>query len=183
MGVLSRAASWPTAVLLTAFLSCAPTAWAGPPTPGPPAFPSPGWTVPVAGQWNAPPSAPAPNAVVSEVNRRRSEEGCAAVRLRTSLDRAAQAHSSDMAAHRLLTHTGTDGSAPENRMRTAGYRPVATGETIEIGPADAGAAVAAWMAGPPHRAILLTCRYTDAGVGRTDGPDGAWWTLDLASRD
>ncbi|OIK05167.1 hypothetical protein BIV23_14410 [Streptomyces monashensis] len=141
-------------------MSCAPPAWAGPAAPSSPA-------------WG--------DDVVSALNRLRAEAGCAAVRPRVSLRRAARAHTSDMAAHRHLTHTGTDGSAPQDRMRTAGYRPVATGETIEVGPADAGAAVAAWMAGPPHRAILLTCRYTDAGTGVADGPDGTWWTLVPAS--
>ncbi|OIK02959.1 hypothetical protein BIV25_00310 [Streptomyces sp. MUSC 14] len=147
--------------MLLAFLSCAPPARAGRPASSSPA---------------------GGDAVVAGLNQLRAGAGCAAVRLRASLRRAAQGHSSDMAAHRHLTHTGTDGSAPQDRMRTAGYRPVATGEVIEVGPAGADAAVAEWMAGPPHRAILLTCRYTDAGVGRTDSPDGAWWTLDLASR-
>ncbi|MGN5379926.1 CAP domain-containing protein [Streptomyces lasalocidi] len=63
------------------------------------------------------------DAVVAGLNQLRAGAGCAAVRLRASLRRAAQGHSSDMAAHRHLTHTGTDGSAPQDRMRTSWLPP------------------------------------------------------------
>ncbi|WP_181139971.1 CAP domain-containing protein [Streptomyces sp. Ru71] len=119
--------------------------------------------------------------MAAEVNRRRSAAGCPPVRLWAALTRAAQRHSEDMARQQRLTHTGSDGSGPEERMRAAGYRAGHSGETITAGPATPGAAVAAWMDSPPHRAILLTCGYTHAGVGATGGPGGPWWTLDLAS--
>ncbi|MFG2638174.1 CAP domain-containing protein [Streptomyces sp. NPDC048362] len=108
--------------------------------------------------------------------------GCAPVRLRRSLNRAARTHSADMARHRRLTHVGPDGRRPTDRMRAAGYRPGATGEAVASGAASARAVVGQWMDSPPHRAILLTCRYTDAGVGVAHGPGGPWWTLDLAAR-
>jgi len=179
--------------VLAVLLSCEPAAWAGPPVPGPPPpYEVPSWPVPVAGQWHAPSShgsrpshgtaAGAAARVAAEVNRRRSEAGCASVRLLAPLNRAAQAHSADMAAHGRLTHSGTDGSRPDDRMRATGYRPRHTGEAVAAGAATAEAVVRQWMDSPPHRAILLTCRYTDAGVGRAGGSDNPWWTLDLAAR-
>lgn len=123
---------------------------------------------------------PASTQLISEVNRHRATAGCPAVRLRESLNRAAEAHSADMAAHGRLSHTGTDGSGPEDRMRAAGYQPGHSGEVIAVGQATATAVVGLWMDSPSHRSILLTCRYTDAGVGVAAGPDGPWWTLDLA---
>ncbi|MEU7422690.1 CAP domain-containing protein [Streptomyces sp. NPDC040750] len=143
-----------------------------PPPSGPPSHPAP-----------RPRSRRSPRAIVAaEVNRRRERAGGAPVRLRRSLNRAAQTHSADMARHRRLTHVGPDGRRPTDRMRAAGYRPGATGEAVASGAASARAVVGQWMDSPPHRAILLTCRYTDAGVGVAHGPGGPWWTLDLAAR-
>ncbi|CAL9340026.1 CAP domain-containing protein [Streptomyces sp. enrichment culture] len=119
--------------------------------------------------------------MVSEVNRHRATAGCPALRQRAALNRAAEAHSADMAAHGRLSHVGTDGSGPDDRMRAAGYEPGPTGEVIAVGLATASAVVGDWMDSPPHRAILLSCRYTDAGAGTAAGPDGPWWTLDLAA--
>ena len=183
--------------LLAVLLPCAPTAWAGPPVPVPPPYQVPQWPVPVPGQWQSPwgtavhgtlrhgtaPLGIDPAARVADaINRRRAEAGCARVRLRTSLNRAAQVHSTDMARHQRLSHSGTNGSGPDDRMRAAGYRPGHTGEAVVAGPPTAGAAVTQWMDSPPHRAIILTCSYTDAGVGVATGSGGPWWTLDLATK-
>ncbi|MEU2930189.1 CAP domain-containing protein [Streptomyces sp. NPDC007251] len=151
--------------------------------PGPPPYQVPQWPVPPLpghGRSHASPSR-ARTGMVSELNRRRTEAGCSPVRQRASLVRAARRHSADMARHGRLTHAGSDGSSPERRMRAAGYGRGETGEVVAAGPAGARAALAEWMDSPPHRAILLTCRYTVAGAGRADGPGGPWWTLDLAS--
>lgn len=119
--------------------------------------------------------------MIDEVNRRRADAGCPSVRLRDTLSRAAQRHSADMSHHERLSHAGTDGSRPVDRMRAAGYRPGPAGEVIAAGSATPVSTVALWMDSPSHRAIVLTCRYTDAGIGVADGPGGPWWTLDLAA--
>ncbi|MFD0549196.1 CAP domain-containing protein [Streptomyces rectiviolaceus] len=119
--------------------------------------------------------------MATEINRRRTEARCPRVRLQRSLNRAARAHSADMADRQRLTHTGGDGSRPADRMRAAGYRPAFSGEALASGSTTAGAAVRRWMESPPHRAIILGCRYTHAGVGVAAGPNGPWWTVDLAA--
>ncbi|BCL26682.1 hypothetical protein GCM10017557_15410 [Streptomyces aurantiacus] len=184
--------------ILAALLPQAPAAGTGagaePPVAAPPSYPVPPWPVPDAphpphpGQWpasadrRADPAADPAAAVAAELNGHRTEAGCHRVRLRAALTRAAQTHSADMARHERLGHTGTDGSSPQDRMRAAGYRPTRSGEVVVAGTDTAGAAVEAWMDSPPHRDIILTCRYTDAGIGVADGPGGPWWTLDLAAR-
>ncbi|QES41748.1 CAP domain-containing protein [Streptomyces venezuelae] len=140
-----------------------------------PACPSPSWAAPA--QWR-----PRPADLIQEVNRRRAGAGCRPVRLRVSLSRAAQRHSTDMSRHKRLSHTGSDGSRPPGRMRAAGFRAGPTGEVIGSGPDTARAAVRMWLRSPSHRTVVLTCRYTDAGVGVARGPGGPWWTLDLAAR-
>ncbi|MER6711979.1 CAP domain-containing protein [Streptomyces sp. NPDC000877] len=176
-------------------------AWAGPPVPTPPPhYEAPLWPAPRPFQepprsWESrePEESQEPRdgtaysrdgtaaEVVAAVNRHRTRAGCGPVRLRASLNRAAQAHSADMARRQRLTHTGTDGSGPAARMRAAGYHPRHTAETIAAGVATPQAAVRTWMDSAPHRDIILTCRYTHAGVGVADGGGGPWWTLDLAT--
>ncbi|MFD5476033.1 CAP domain-containing protein [Streptomyces hawaiiensis] len=173
-------------------------AWAGPPVPMPPPYyEAPLWPLPAPGPLPAPrPLQPRDDTayarparvrddvaaeVVDAVNRHRARADCRPVRLRTSLNRAAQRHSADMARRQRLTHTGTDGSSPAARMRDAGYHPGHTAENIAAGPRTPESAVRTWIDSPEHRAIILTCRYTHAGVGVANGGGGPWWTLDLAT--
>ncbi|MFH8238767.1 CAP domain-containing protein [Streptomyces sp. NPDC018321] len=185
--------------VLTALHVIQTAAWAGPPPPPTPPAPyrAPLWPVPEPGRWQPAPgqsasdssasrphkggSGAADERMVDAVNRQRKQAGCSPVRLHRALDRAAQNHSSAMARTRRLTHTGTDGSSPADRMRAAGYRVGSAGENVAAGSDTAEAAVTVWMRSAPHRDILLTCRYTHAGVGRAKGSGGPWWTLDLAS--
>ncbi|WP_329330975.1 CAP domain-containing protein [Streptomyces luteogriseus] len=110
--------------------------------------------------------------VVEAVNRQRAQADCRPLRLRTSLSRAAQRHSADMARSRRLTHTGSDGSSPAARMRDAGYHPGYIAENIAAGPGTPGSVVRTWIGSPEHRDIILTCRYTHAGVGVASGGGG-----------
>ncbi|WP_193777804.1 CAP domain-containing protein [Streptomyces sp. E5N298] len=204
-------ASAPRAVLSTltalmALLALSTTtvpAWAGPPpAPRPPTpYRAPLWPVPEPGRWQPAPGTAAPGArgdsgggrprvtrsgsadsrMVAAVNRQRDKTGCRPVRPHKALGRAAREHSAAMARSGRLTHTGPDGSSPADRMREAGYRVGSAGENLTAGSDSAEAAVAVWMRSAPHRRILLTCRYTHAGVGRAQGSGGPWWTLDLAS--
>ncbi|MET9496607.1 CAP domain-containing protein [Streptomyces sp. NPDC006552] len=120
--------------------------------------------------------------VVAAVNARRVAAGCRPVHVRSSLNRAAQRHSADMADNGRLEHAGTDGSRPMQRMRSAGFRAAYAGEAIADGVGSAGSVVRLWMDSPSHRELILTCRFTHAGVGRAGGSGGPWWTLDLASK-
>lgn len=169
-------------VALAALLPLAPTAWAGASLPAEKTTEQRlWWRLPVPGQQPYVGQGAAAD-VVAEVNRRRAEAGCRSVRLPVSLTRAAQAHSADMAAHQRLDHTGSDGSRPQERLRAAGYRADHSGEAVASAPVTAGAVVESWMASRPHRNMILTCHYRDAGVGRADGSGGPWWTLELATR-
>ncbi len=126
-------------------------------------------------------AADAAGEVVAAVNRHRARAGCRPLRLRASLNRAAWAHSADMARSRHLGHTGTNGSSPASRMRAAGYHPRHIAENIAAGVRTPQAAVRTWMHSASHRVLILTCRYTHAGVGVARGHGGLWWTLDLAT--
>ncbi|MGW6541483.1 CAP domain-containing protein [Streptomyces massasporeus] len=168
-------------------------AWAGPPLPMPPPYQeSPPWPLPAPGPVQPPRDSTLRTRpdqvrddmaaqVVAAANRQRARAGCRPLRLRTSLSRAAQRHSADMAREQRLTHTGSDGSSPAARMRDAGYHPGYIAENIAAGPGTPESAVRTWIDSPEHRDIILTCRYIHAGVGVAQGRGGPWWTLDLAT--
>lgn len=85
--------------------------------------------------------------------------------LSAALTRAARAHSRDMAAHGLFSHTGSDGSTPGERVTRAGYRWSMVGENIASGAGTARAAVAGWLASPHHCANIMTAGFRQMGVG------------------
>jgi uncharacterized protein YkwD len=87
---------------------------------------------------------------------------------------AARAHSADVAAHASLDqhpHSGSDGSTPPSRIGRAGVMFGQWAETVAVG-SSMRDAVAALLASPWHRAIMLSPEYRQVGIGvarRTDG--------------
>ena len=72
-----------------------------------------------------------------------------------------------MVAGRFFSHTSPGGSTLHHRLRAAGYRGVAAGETLawaEGRLAAPRAIVRSWMRSGPHRRVLLG-RYRHVGVG------------------
>ncbi|NDU77668.1 sigma-70 family RNA polymerase sigma factor [Actinomadura sp. DSM 109109] len=119
--------------------------------------------------------------VVRLANAQRARHGCRPLRESPALTRAAQRHSADMAARRVLTHDGAGGQDPGDRITAAGYRWRAWAENIQRGAATPSSAVSSWMTSTYHRANILNCAYTEIGVGFVSGSGGAWWTQDFAS--
>ncbi|MFE2236226.1 CAP domain-containing protein [Streptomyces sp. NPDC059442] len=118
--------------------------------------------------------------VVRLVNVERAAAGCKALTVDADLTDAAQEYSDAMAATGNFSHTGTDGTQPQDRIEAAGYTWSRSGENIAKGQADAAAVVDAWMNSPGHRANILNCGFTEIGVGvSTDG--GPWWTQDFGT--
>ena len=61
------------------------------------------------------------NDLLQRLNELRIQNGLKTVSLNSALTAAAQRHSQDMAKTGIVSHTGTDGSTPEQRMQAAGY--------------------------------------------------------------
>lgn len=112
------------------------------------------------------------------VNRERTSRGEAALKPDADLQRAAQAHSSDMASSDYFAHDSRNGATPLARMRAAGYifsshLGYAVGENIAwatLWLATPKAIVAGWMASPGHRANILDATFRDTGVGVAPHP-------------
>jgi uncharacterized protein YkwD len=133
-------------------------------------------------------SVPAQN-ILDLINQKRATAGCPAVLGDDKLRAAADREAVDMRDHNsyLLPpdgHTGSDGSRPDKRMKDAGFLPLShSGEIIywadsdpaqSPNPASAEATVNWWMNSPGHRAIMLDCTFTHAGVGLLY-PGGTKW--------
>jgi uncharacterized protein YkwD len=114
--------------------------------------------------------------VLCLINGERFAHGARAVRLDGRLSAVARAHSADMVAHRYFGHASRSGASFATRIAAGGWmrrrRAWAVGEDLAWGTgerATPAGLVAAWMASPPHRAVLLDPRYRALGIGIAAG--------------
>lgn len=158
-----------------------PAAGSSKPTAGasrPAAKPTPSASSPSAPAAAAPASGDVAK-VVELVNAERSKAGCSPVTVNAALTKAAQAHSEDMAAHRNMSHTGSDGSSPDDRITSAGYNWRTYGENVAYGYDTPEKVMAGWMSSPGHRENILNCEFKEIGVGLAQ-PD-SYWTQDFGT--
>ena len=131
--------------------------------------------------------------VIAAVNHERSVRGLAKVSFHASLTRAARSHASELAQRGLLSHVSANGWTVGPRVRHFGYTVYGctqwtAGETLARATLGSVAAtpqgiVMLWMTSPAHRAVLLTARLRDVGVGIVVGNDGRrYFTVDLGRR-
>ncbi|MEU9106360.1 CAP domain-containing protein [Streptomyces xanthophaeus] len=147
-----------------------------PPAATKPAKPAPAPSTPPASQRPSAPTA-APSgptaAVVALVNKERAKAGCSALTVNTKLTTAALNHSKDMAAHSNMSHTGSDGSDPGQRITRAGYSWSTYGENVAYGYSTPEQVMTGWMNSPGHRENILNCSFKEIGVGLAQ-PNSYW---------
>lgn len=111
-----------------------------------------------------------------EHNRERAVRGRKILRLSVLLNLVAQKHSEDMAARRFMSHTGSDGSSPFQRMKRVGYQYSLAGENVAADHRSVSEVMSGWMASPGHRSNILG-GYTQVGFGvATDATGKIYWT-------
>ena len=96
----------------------------------------------------------------------------------------AAAHARDMAEHAELTHTGSDGSRPADRITRAGYEWRGSGENVAAGQRNADAVVAAWLESPGHCVNIMEPNFTEMGVAFVEVPGanpGIYWAQSFAT--
>ncbi|GAA0300481.1 hypothetical protein GCM10010302_43820 [Streptomyces polychromogenes] len=148
---------------------------AAPRPAAPPAEPS---AAPPAPQASGAPS-DAQAEVLALVNQERAAAGCPAVTVNAKLTKAAQDHSADMAAHADMSHTGSDGSDPGQRITRAGYQWQTYGENVAYGYSTPAQVMEGWMNSPGHRRNILDCSYREIGIGLAQ--PGQYWTQDFGA--
>jgi len=97
------------------------------------------------------------------VNSERSRSGLSPLGLSNQLQNSAQEHSEDQAQMRSMTHDGSDGSSPGERVERAGYKWNAVAENVAYGYGDEEECMKEWMNSPGHRENILGPDYTHFG--------------------
>jgi uncharacterized protein YkwD len=116
----------------------------------------------------------ATRAVESSINNVRAQHGCGPLRLHAGLARAAGRQARLLLADGQLDH---DAGMPfAQRLQRAAPDAHLLGEDLGFrggrgAPSDS--IVQSWMNSPPHRSILLDCRFTELGVGAATGDFGS----------
>ena len=118
------------------------------------------------------------SAIACLLNKERRKAGLGRLTADRRLEAAAVGHARDMRDHDYFDHTSLDGRSFSQRILDAGYMegreagPWKVGETLAWGAADLSSPtqlVAALMASPPHREVILDGVYRDIGVGLVRG--------------
>ncbi len=122
--------------------------------------------------------------VIRLVNVERAKVGAAPVTAQSQLTQAAQRHAIDMGCNGLLSHTGTDGTSPFDRIDQSGYQWSTAGENVAAGFATPAEVMTAWMNSDVHRANILEPGYTEIGIGYIHDPATTYewyWVMDLGT--
>ena len=131
--------------------------------------------------------------VLTLVNQRRAagatcggvaKPAAPALTLDTRLRCAARHHSRDMGTNNFMSHTGSDGTTPWQRMTSAGYTYRRAAENIAAGYATADAVVKGWMSSTGHCNNIMDARLTQIGIGYFYAPTSTYkhyWTQDFGT--
>ena len=95
---------------------------------------------------------------------------------------AADRHSTDMAVHNFMDHTGSDGSSAGQRITQAGYVWRAWGENIAAGYPTVAAVVQGWLGSPGHCTNIMSPDFEDFGAScryNAATTYGSYWTTDF----
>lgn len=110
--------------------------------------------------------------VVAEINRVRQARGLGMLRISSELARAGDAHGRALAYAGQFSHDWPADAAPFGRWigrfyPRGSYRTWRAGENLlwTTGRFTAREAVAAWLASPPHRKVMLAPQWREVGVG------------------
>lgn len=117
-------------------------------------------------------------------NRERARASLTPVRRNAELARAAQLQAEQMAAAGKLAHEIPGSRFPTlvSRLKVVGYQYRAVGENVAEGYTSGAALMAGWMTSAPHRANILSARFTETGVGMARSKTGRTYTAQVFAR-
>ena len=117
-------------------------------------------------------------------NRERARASLKPLRPNADLARAAQLQAEQMAAAGKLAHEVPGSRYPTltSRMKLIGYQYRSVGENVAEGYTSGAALMAGWMTSAPHRANILSARYTETGAGMARSKTGRTYTAQVFAR-
>jgi uncharacterized protein YkwD len=118
------------------------------------------------------------------INQYRAENGLKPLRLNTALTDAAKEHSRDLAKWDRISHYGSDGSNPWDRVKRTGYKPKLAAENVGTGQASFDEVLRGWKESPGHNKNLLLSDAREMGLALVQDPKTefkSFWTLVIGS--
>ncbi|HET9028299.1 MAG TPA: CAP domain-containing protein [Trueperaceae bacterium] len=94
------------------------------------------------------------------------------LQLEARLVRAAQEHSADQAAHRTMSHVGSDGSTVGSRVTAAGYSWSLVAENVAWNYDSPETVMVGWMSSVPHCLAIMHPAVSEFGAAEVD----RYWT-------
>ena len=173
------------AVVLLVALACSRT-----PPPPPPA-PAPVVEAPAPPPPKPKRAGPPPRSIATIVdtlliltNRERTRANLTPLRRSAELSRAAELQAEQMANAGKLAHEipGTRYPTLSSRLKLVGYAARSSGENVAEGYTSGAGLMASWMTSPPHRANILSAKYTETGVGMARAENGRVYTVQVFGR-
>lgn len=104
------------------------------------------------------------------VNAYRRSHGLRSLTVNKLLDAAALRHCRDLARHDTISHYGSDGSDPWERVVKTGYKPNLVAENVAVGHDTFDYALREWKASPGHNENLLEPGATEVGYAYINRP-------------
>lgn len=109
---------------------------------------------------------------------RKSFKPAPPVELNATLAQAALTHARDMASRGVMSHEGSDGSQPSDRVTRTGYAWRHVGENVAAGHLTAREVVAGWIDSPGHCENIMNPDYSQMAVAyvvNTKQTIGIYW--------
>ncbi|WP_296425346.1 CAP domain-containing protein [Yoonia sp.] len=120
--------------------------------------------------------------MLDSVNALRQSAGLPPVQLDGRLNAAAATHARDMSRQNRPWLFGSDGSSPVDRARRVGFPGRLQGENISESYESDLQTLAAWMAQPDTRTVIMDPNARLMGFAWFQEPAGKlWWTLNMGS--
>ena len=118
------------------------------------------------------------------INQYRLENGLKPLKLNAALTDAAKAHSRDLAKWDRISHYGSDGSNPWDRVKRTGYKPRLAAENVGTGQITFSEVLKGWKESPGHNKNLLLSDAREMGLALVQDPKTefkSFWTLVIGS--
>ena len=118
------------------------------------------------------------------INSYRKKNGLKPLKLNAKLTAAAKAHSRDLAKWDRISHYGSDGSNPWDRVKRTGYSPRLAAENVGTGQVTFDEVMRGWQESEGHNKNLLLADAREAGLALVNDPRTefkSFWTLVLGS--
>lgn len=118
------------------------------------------------------------------VNAYRKEKGLKPVKLNPELSTAAKNHSKDLAKWDRISHYGSDGSNPWDRVKRSGFNARLAAENVGTGQANIDEVFKGWQESPGHNKNLLLPDAEYMGIALVQEPKSefkTFWTLVLGT--